>query len=110
MWFHSIDLLVKHKVNLTFFLIHFEQLIGDIIGKKSQIFIFTLLCGASQNSFMKVLKASQRSVKKKNLTFISTQLSEMQGTGRVNVKQISGRMIVLGLKVLKSIHSPLPTV
>ena len=59
---------------------------------------------------MKVLKAPQRSVKNKNLIFISIQLSEMEGTGRVNVKQISGRMIVLGLKVLKSIHSPLPTV
>ena len=59
---------------------------------------------------MKALKAPQRSVKNKNLTFISIQLSEMQGTGRVNVKQISGRMIALGLKVLKSIRSPLPTV
>ena len=40
--FHSIDHLVKHKTSLTFFLINFEQLIGDIIAKCS---LFVLITG-----------------------------------------------------------------
>ena len=42
MWSHSIDHLVKHKMSLTFFLISFEQLIGDIIAKNP---LFVLITG-----------------------------------------------------------------
>ena len=59
-----------------------------ISGKKkkiTEIFIFTLLCGASKG-FMKALKARQSSVKIK-LIFISVELSEMHRKGRVNIEQ-----------------------
>ena len=42
MWSHSIDHLVKHKTKLIFFLINFEQLIGDIIAKNP---LFVLITG-----------------------------------------------------------------
>ena len=38
---HSVDHLVKDKVSLTFFLINFEQLIGDIIAQNPSLVLIT---------------------------------------------------------------------
>ena len=64
--------------------------IPDKEKKLNQMFISTLLCGASKGfmktfkAFIKPFEASQRRLKKINLIFISTQVSEMHGTLKVN--------------------------
>ena len=81
---------LKYNYKIIFTIVlTFTGPIPDEEKKLSQIFIFTLLCGASKGfmkAFIKPFEAAQRSVKIKiQLNFFSIQLSYLHGTRSVKL-------------------------